>query len=119
MAKRVVIPRATELGRRAAGNVYVTDEAIGFGTFGMRHPTLWTDVESVTVTGDVTRRSRAGKLVLFGPFGLLARGTQDRATIVVRLKDGGEVGFQVRRLDAANVRARVRPFAVAAGVDVP
>ena len=116
----VAIPKAKVLGSRAAatGTLYITDDRIGVGSARIittgKHALA--DIESVEITGDVAAKGRAGKVAMFGVLGLAGKKSQDRTTLLLRLRDGNEAGYQVLGMDAANVRVKVAGSLRAAGV---
>ena len=116
-----MIPKAKVIGRAAAvANLYVSDDAIGVGTARMmtQGKQRLADVEAVEITSDVAAKSRAGKVVLFGVLGLGAKRTQDRTTVMLRMRDGSEAGYQIMGQDAATVRIKLGSALRAAGIEV-
>ena len=119
---RVTIRKAKVLGSKAAavGNLYVTDTEMGVGSARVitQGKVALADIEAAQFVGDTAAKSRAGKVAAFGIFGLAGKTTQDRTTIVLRLRDGSECGYQVVGADAMSLRVQLVGPLRAAGVVV-
>lgn len=107
-----------EKGQSIGGNLQITEECIGMGTMNpKKHVVRWDQTAGISFNADTFAKSRAGKVVMFGPLGLLARNTQQGANILVQLRDGNTAIYECERESAIRVRAKFQPFMTAH--DVP
>ena len=97
--------------------LFVGDEGIGFGKFSPKNGVVaWVDVSGVSFDSEVANRSGAGK-ALAGIFALLNPPShQSEAYVTFTLKDGNAALYRVVGKSVPEVREKVRPFLVAAGV---
>lgn len=103
--------------RSKSGNLYFTDSEIGVGLIGPKHGTVaWSDAASIEITSEQVAKSRAGAALMFGVGALAAKSSSNKATIIVRTKDGHQIYFQLDNKDAAHVRAKVSALLTSAGV---
>lgn len=102
-----------------AGNLYVTPECIGVGTFGPKKAVVpWDVVESVAFGSESAAKSRAGAVVLFGVFGLAAKNRKDEGIITVNLNDGTAAVYQVDNVNGSVLRGKLGAMLHALGVRV-
>jgi hypothetical protein len=108
----------SKLGKARQGNLYLTDEKIGVGTFGPSHAALsWTDVASVDVSGEQVSKSKIGATLVFGVFGgLAAKGTKNQAAIIVHTKDNEVAYYQIDKVSQLEAKAKITPLLHAVGV---
>lgn len=108
----------SKLGKARQGNLYLTDEKIGIGTFGPSHSALqWSDVASVDVSGEQVSKSKIGATLVFGVFGgLAAKGTKNQAAIIVHTKDNEVAYYQIDKTSQLEAKAKITPLLHAVGV---
>ncbi|HUD07289.1 MAG TPA: SHOCT domain-containing protein [Candidatus Saccharimonadales bacterium] len=108
----------SKLGKARQGNLYLTDEKIGVGTFGPSHSALlWTDVASVDVSGEQVSKSKIGATLVFGVFGgLAAKGTKNQAAIIIHTKDNEVAYYQIDKVSQLEAKAKITPLLHAVGV---
>jgi hypothetical protein len=74
-------------------------------------------IERVEVTSEQVARSKVIDVALIGLFGALTgRGSEDRATLVVRLKSGDAGYLTLERVSTPELLGALSPWASAAGV---
>ncbi len=105
----------TKEGRE--GNLVWDDECIGIGVLNPKRDVVrWEEVAQIGYESETIKKSRLGKAVVFGVFALAAKSSRNDATVTLFLKDGNIAVFQVKNKQSSAVRAKLSPFAVAAGV---
>lgn len=103
--------------RNKTGNLILTEDAIGVGVLAPKHGAVpWSNVASVEVTSEQQAKSRGGAALAFGVGALAAKSSTNKATVIVRTKDGHQVYFQLDNKDAAHVRSKISTRLVALGV---
>ena len=96
---------------KVGGNLQLTDECIGIGTLKPKSAVIrWSDMAGVSFRVETVQKSRAGKVVLFGPLGLLAKNTKNQTALMVQLKDGNAALYEVDKMGAIQVRGKFQPF---------
>lgn len=116
--------RATYLGgapnvpKKKTGILYFNDDVIGIGTFKPKAFTLKTDViASIEVGGGQVAKSKVGAELAFGVLGGLgAKGAANQTQLAVRTKGGMTCFFQIDRVSAAEVRAKLAPWMQSRGI---
>lgn len=106
------------LGKARQGNLYLTDEKIGVGTFGPSHAALlWSDVTTVDVSGEQVAKSKVGATLAFGILGgLAAKGTKNQAAIIVHTKDNQVAYYLIDKLSQLEAKAKIIPLLQSVGV---
>jgi hypothetical protein len=74
-------------------------------------------VESIQITGQQVSKSKVGPVLVFGLFGLAARGSRHDTTVVVRTTDGETVYYSIADAQPETVQAVLTPLL--ANVHVP
>jgi hypothetical protein len=101
--------------------LFFTTEAIGLGTSPKAGPSATVvpmqSVASVQVTGQQVSKSKVGPVLLFGLYGLAARGSRQDTTVVVRTKDRETIYYSIGDASPDQVRAVLTPHL--AYVNVP
>jgi Short C-terminal domain len=96
--------------------LFVGDEGIGFGKFSPKNGVAWGDVSGVSFDSEEANRSAAGKALAVGIALLNPPSHQSEAYVTFTLKDGNAALYRVVGKSVPEVREKVQPFLVAAGV---
>lgn len=118
----VRIPKGKYLGpgRPASGMLIVKDYMGIAGPYQVplkKTQTALADIAHVVVEDKAqVRKSRVGKLALFGPLALLAKSSQGSVALTVHTKAGGEVFYEVLGMSAVEVRGRLARVFSDAGI---
>jgi hypothetical protein len=101
------------LGHPHEGIFKVTRQAVGI----VRHKGVpLSQVSCFDVGGGQIAKSRAGYVLAFGVLGLAAKGSTDRAEVVVHTIDGEMAAFEVFNIRTVQVRAGLAPWLRSFGV---
>jgi hypothetical protein len=107
----------TQFPTPGRGSLFVTGQRIALAAFdGTSIELPLTIVTSVEVTSEQVAKSKVAPVILFGVFGLGAKGSQHRTTLVVRTTDRNEAFFQFLGIDEYALRAQLVPILSKAGV---
>ena len=108
-----------ELGNARSGNLVMTPTWIGF-VLPANQPEdrvlPMSAVASVNVSGGEVAKNKIAAVLLFGVFGLAAKGAKDRTYLVVHTKSGPSAYYQLEGRDPMQVRATLAPFLDSLGV---
>jgi hypothetical protein len=95
------------------GYLFFTTKAIGLGKgsrSGPRETVIPMEtVASIEVTGRQVARSKVGPVLIFGLYGLAAKGSMDETTVAVRTKDGETIYFAINNQRPEMVRTLISP----------
>lgn len=122
--RSVTVQNSTYLGGlpgdrgKKTGNLYVDAEKIGVGFASAKHGlVLWSDATGVSYSGGQVAKSKVGAELMFGVLGGLgAKGSADRAEVVVFRRDGSSAFFQVDKISRLALKAKLAPLLAFAGV---
>ena len=104
------------LGRLHNGNLVLTREKMGIGSTKPRYAILqWTDIESIEITSDQVSKSKVGAVLVFGIFGLAAKGTRNQTSLIVHTKDN-QVAYYQAGVNTIAFRAGTTALLDAVGV---
>jgi Short C-terminal domain len=67
-------------------------------------------IDSVEITSEQAAKSKVGAVLLFGVFGLGAKGSMDRGVILVHMKSGQTGYFQVEGYSVHQLQAKLTPW---------
>lgn len=96
---------------KVGGNLQVTDDCIGMGMLKPKSAIVrWSDMAGVSFDAETVKKSRAGKVALLGPIGLLAKSTKNQTALVVQLKDGNTALYEIDKLGANQVRGKFQSY---------
>ena len=73
-------------------------------------------IASVEITSQEVAKSRAGAVLLFGVWGLAAKGARDRGTFLVHLKNGQTGYFTIDGFSESQLRGKISPWLNAMGI---
>jgi hypothetical protein len=73
-------------------------------------------IASVEITSQEIAKSRAGAVLLFGVWGLAAKGARDQGTFLVHLKNGQTGYFTIDGFSESQLRGKISPWLNSMGI---